>query len=175
MNCADFIKSLHRDESFDDCAGHYSSCPECRIKYKDDFKLELTLRGIADNCREFDLASSVKKTIATKRKSRRELSITKWLVWIVVGAVSLIMSYLAFPLLSNGFKRLTNEPQPIGKSFEWLILVINNIFYHLNSIRLSESDRGLIYLAIVFMAIALLFLASQLKGMLGRLRVIINR
>jgi hypothetical protein len=175
MNCADFIRSLYRGETFDDCARHYGSCPECRVKYKDDFRLELALKGLGNDCREFDLAASVKKAIKIKQRTRRELSIAKWFVWTFAGLVSLILGYLAIPMASNWFGKILAEPQPVGKPFGWLTLLINNAHYQLNNVRLSEADRGLIYLALIFLVIAILFLAIELKGFLVRLRVILNR
>lgn len=175
MKCVDFIEALYEGESFEACIRHYGQCPDCREKYRAEYEMEVALRGLNRDCRNYDLSNSVRKEIRNRQIRARELSAARLVVWLIIGIAIAFFVISVIPFVS-GWRNIAQEGLKSAESSGNLLSAINSrIHQAANRILSMEINKELIGFLLVMCGLSLTALFIQSKEFLVRLRVRLNR
>jgi hypothetical protein len=171
MKCAEFLKTLYRDDAFEACFEHIKSCRDCAAKYSREFDLEGALLRLNEIPDHLDIVKDVKNSLAIKTQNRKKLSLTRKLVWAVTGTVVSVAIYLFLPTCIAWLSR----------SLETIsVFSIFSSFPTKQNIDVSGHLEGLInpdllYVSLIIMVAAICYLIFELKGAIAKIIFSLNR
>jgi len=102
MKCEDIEQALNDDRSdLQAIARHLETCPKCAGLYRDDLRLEMSLREISPDIPPLDITGGIGDNIVSQYKQLEKLHLLKRWVWLTSGGIALAILSLSMTTIAG--------------------------------------------------------------------------